>query len=238
MGASFFDLTPGEPDLEALPPARKPIRPDCSTASDRQRSSRSARWARWPSVRKAYVRSIRSLVAIGRIRGRHVAHHHVGGGTAGPASDPLSTWMRGRSLTSAFHASRRPARQVEGCRPRNRVTLNIVFIAAVADAIGIYHRQHDHPIDGFRINMPISLRAPGDGRPATTGARQLRGPMRRKGPTTRLKQLVDVVDTAHNDPALGLAEGTVQSDGTVAGTGDRTPRGHDDEGRRRRRDQR
>ena len=117
--------------------------------------------------------------------------------------------MRGRSLTSAFTLLDVPLDKLKAAAHEAGVTLNIVFIAAVADAIGIYHRQHDHPIDGFRINMPISLRAPGD---EATGNHWVPArfivPCGEKGPTTRLKQLVDVVDTARNDPALGLAEGT------------------------------
>jgi hypothetical protein len=120
--------------------------------------------------------------------------------------------MVGRSLTSAFTLLDVPLDKLKTSARAAGVTLNIVFIAAVADAIGAYHREHDHRIDGFRINMPVSQREPGD---EATGNHWVPArfvvPCGEEDPTARLKQLVDVVDTARNDPALALSEATYKA---------------------------
>lgn len=211
MSASFFDLTPEEPDLGPLPPAPKA---DPAGLVDRVRQATQFEIGALGEVAvgsaKAYVRSVRSLVTnpIGSLTTTWRTASSAAALLA-PQSEPLSTWMVGRSLTSAFTLLDVPLDKLKAAAHEAGVTLNIVFIAAVADAIGTYHRQHDHPIDGFRINMPVSQREPGDD---ATGNHWVPArfivPCGEKGPTTRLKQLVDVVDTARNDPALGLAEGT------------------------------
>ena len=79
-----------------------------------------------------------------------------------PQSEPLSPLMSGRSLACVFTVIDVPLAPLKAAADAAGVTLNVVFIAAVADAVGAYHRAHGTELPGFRVNMPISQRRPGD----------------------------------------------------------------------------
>ena len=83
-------------------------------------------------------------------------------GLLAPALTPVSPIMRGRGvhrhaevLDVDLATLRAAARAWDG-------TLNDVFVAAVVRGLGVYHEQHGETSPGFRILMPVNVRAGDD----------------------------------------------------------------------------
>lgn len=209
MSAALFDLEPDPGDLGPLPPA--PVA-DPAGLADRfvQAAAFEAGALQETAVgtARAYLRAAKNLLT------RPVESTRTGVRTASafaamvaPQGGPRSSWMADRSLACTFNLVDVPLEPLTRTARAADVTLNVVFIAAVADAVGTYHRRNGQELPDFRVNMPVNQRSPDDD---PTGNHWV--PARFIVPSddvdaaTRLDRLHGVVDGARNDPALGLSE--------------------------------
>ncbi|NLG46299.1 WS/DGAT domain-containing protein, partial [Gordonia sp. (in: high G+C Gram-positive bacteria)] len=105
-----------------------------------------------------------------------------------------------------------PLADVKRTAREAQTTVNVVFLGAVAEAVGRYHRANGYDLPSMRVNMPISIRTPED---AATGNHWV--PARFVVPTQeiplehRLYQLDGLVHTARKDPALKFADGVYKA---------------------------
>ncbi len=125
-----------------------------------------------------------------------------------PATAPLSSIMRGRSLslhfdtlTLSLSALKAAARAIGG-------TLNDAFVAAVAGGLRRYHERHGAPIGSLRMTMPINVR---DSQDAGRVGNQFVParfvvPVGIVSPLERMKAVQELVRRQRAEPALGLIE--------------------------------
>ncbi|WP_440713293.1 wax ester/triacylglycerol synthase domain-containing protein [Gordonia sp. FQ] len=209
LSAALFDVAPDPGDLGALPPAPEPAP---AGLTDRFRQAAAFEIDALAEVVTGAARSSATGAAalvrdpFGSTR---TAWHTASSAAAmlAPQSEPLSPLMSGRSLACVFTVIDVPLAPLKAAADAAGVTLNVVFIAAVADAVGAYHRAHGTELPGFRVNMPISQRRPGD---EAIGNHWVPArfvvPCGQTGAAERLRRLHGVVDDARTDPALGLSE--------------------------------
>ncbi len=209
MSAALFDLQASPGDLGPLPPVPEP-RP----AGFADRVLQAAEFeigALLETLRGTAKASARAALAL---LTDPLASTATAGRTAAaaaamlaPQSEPKSSWMSGRSLASVFTVVDVPLDPLRQAARAAGVTLNVVFIAAVTDAVDTYHRTHGRPLTAFRVNMPVDQRSPGD---APTGNHWVPArflvPCTAVDPAARLRELHRVVDDARRDPALNLSE--------------------------------
>ncbi|GAA4738109.1 wax ester/triacylglycerol synthase family O-acyltransferase [Gordonia alkaliphila] len=125
-----------------------------------------------------------------------------------PQGAPKSRWMADRSLTCTFTLIEVPLAELKAAAHRAEVTLNVVFMAAVADAVGTYHRRHGHDLPELRVNMPVNQRRPGDEPTSNHWApARFLVPAGDEHPAPdRLTRLQRLLEEARTDPALGLSD--------------------------------
>lgn len=210
MSAALFDLSAQPDDLGPMPDAPA----DAAPADLLERVIHATRFE-FGAVEEVVVGSTRfALRALREVAARPVSTALSAGRTAvsaaamlAPQGPPRSEWMTGRSLTSHFTIVQVPLADLKAAAHRADVTLNVVFMAAVADAVGAYHRRHGHDLESIRVNMPIDQRQPGD---APTGNHWVPArflvPTDDSTPTDRLYRLQGLLHHARTDPALGLSE--------------------------------
>lgn len=208
MSAALFDLEPEPADLGPMPDA-----PTASPAGlvDRARQAvafeASALGEAVTGGVSAYLRTVADVIR------NPVSTAVTAGRTAvsaaemlAPQSEPMSDWMSQRSLGCVYTMLDLPLEQLKAAARDATVTLNVVFLAAIADAVGTYHRQHGHLLASMRVNMPIDQRKPGD---SATGNHWVPArfivPTGVSDPRTRLFQLHGLLEEARQDPALGLS---------------------------------
>ncbi|GAC57992.1 hypothetical protein GOHSU_28_00470 [Gordonia hirsuta DSM 44140 = NBRC 16056] len=209
MSAALFDLTPEPAELGPMP-AVAAADPAGVLGRMRQTTAFTVDAVRETVVgaARAYGRGAWSLLT------RPVQSARTGGRTAmaaatslSPQGEPKSELMRERSLSSRFTAIAVPLDPLRQTARDADVTLNIVFIAAVAAAVGRYHRDHGEELPAFRVNMPVNQRKPGD---EATGNHWMPArflvPCGDLDPAARLHQLHGIVDEARQDPTLGLSD--------------------------------
>lgn len=120
----------------------------------------------------------------------------------------LSPLMTERSLARRFETHTLPldglkhvARSVDG-------TVNDVFVAGVAGALGRYHEQMGAPVEELRMAMPVNLRVSGE--EVTGGNRfapaRIVVPVQPKDPAVLLEAVRERLADVRTEPALGLAD--------------------------------
>ncbi len=209
MSAALFDLAPETPELGPMPPA-----PEAAPAGivDRVRHVVAFEAGALGEVVTGSVNA--SLRAVGDLVRSPFSSTMSAGRTAAaiaetlaPQGDPKSTWMSERSLSSVFTMLDVPLDALKATAREAEVTVNVVFLAAVADAVGSYHRANGQLLASMRVNMPVDQRKPGD---SATGNHWVPArflvPTRDAEPRTRLFQLHGLIDEARNDPALGFSD--------------------------------
>ncbi|GAA3955873.1 wax ester/triacylglycerol synthase family O-acyltransferase [Gordonia caeni] len=209
MSAALFDLDPDPGDLGPLPPA-----PESHPAGLLGRVVQATEFevgALDEVVRgsiKASLRAARAVVTspIGSTMtlGRTAASAAA---MLAPQGDPKSGWMAGRSLSCVFSLIDVPVEPLKEAARGAEATLNVVFMAAVADAVGTYHRRHGHELPSIRVNMPVNQRKPGDDATGNHWApARFVVPTDDIDPQVRLYQLHGLIDHARRDPALDLSD--------------------------------
>ncbi len=209
MSASLFDLAADPGELGPLPPAPMP-RPAGLLNRLVQATAFEAGAVQETAVgaARAYLRAVRSMLTSPIDTATSGARTAVAfGAMVTPQGRPKSEWMSGRSMTCAFNIVEVPLEPLIRAARAAGVTLNIVFVAAVADAVGTYHRRNGHDLAEFRINMPVNQRTPDD---AATGNHWVPArfvlPTGEIDATDRLAQLSGLIEDARLDPALNLSE--------------------------------
>src|SRR5579875_742715 len=129
------------------------------------------------------------------------------GSLLGPSPVAGSPLLRGRSarrrlftLDVGLDELKRAAKAAGG-------TLNDAYLAAVAGAVGEYHRRLGVPVDEFPLAFPVSLRRAGD--PATsnrwTGAR-IAAPAGTEAPRSRIERVGRLVRRARAEASANALE--------------------------------
>lgn len=209
MSSALFDLAPDPGDLGPMPDAPTP-----SPAGLVARAVKSTKFSA-SAIRETAVGTVRAsakglrnmLTSPISSTNTAVRTLRLTAKSLAPQGDPLSDWITQRSLSCEFTLLEIPIDKLKQAARNADVTLNVVFVAAVADAFGMYHRRNDHQLDEFRLNMPVNKRTAGD---AATGNHW--APARFLVPCgdldsgARLHQVEGVITTAMHDPVLDFSE--------------------------------
>jgi len=81
--------------------------------------------------------------------------------------DARSPFMQRRSLGRRIELASFPIDDAKKAAHALGGSLNDVFVAAVAGALGRYHRELGVPVDELRLSMPISIHTDGDSSPSS-----------------------------------------------------------------------
>lgn len=124
-----------------------------------------------------------------------------------PARHPLSPVFRTRSSRSHFDTLDYPLDDLRRAAAGAGGTVNDVFLAAITGGLARYHDKLGHPIDALRLDLPVSLRRPGD-RPGGNRFTPVRFvvPVGPPDPVLRVRQLGDMCRRWRAEPALPLTE--------------------------------
>jgi diacylglycerol O-acyltransferase len=122
---------------------------------------------------------------------------------------PLSPLMTERSINYHFGTFDLPFEQIWSTGKNSKHTVNDVFLAAVGEGMGSYHRTLGKPVDALRINMPVSTRAPG----AAAGGSienavmiaRFEIPTVAENAITMMDQIAESVLRIRSEPALAFA---------------------------------
>ena len=209
MSAALFDLDAESADLGPLPDAPIP-----SPAGLAERAAMATVFAA-SALEETVVGTVRAmakgawnlLTSPVHATGTAARTMIVGAKSLAPQGDPRSTWIKGRSLSCEFTLLEIPLDKLRKAARDADVTLNVVFVAAVIDAFGTYHRRNGHQLDDFRLNMPVNQRTDGDEATSNHWApARFLVPSREMAPSARLPQLQRVIATAQRDPVLEFSE--------------------------------
>ncbi len=160
----LFDPSPEQPPLGDLPARPTGERLGAGDLVRENLRFRAAQWvsvagrmARWglPTALGALRRpvgSARSAAAMARSVGRTVA----------PISETLSPIMKGRGIGRHLAYLDLDLGELKSSVKAAGGSINDGFVAAAAGGLRRYHERHGAPVEGLRVMMPISLRAPGD----------------------------------------------------------------------------
>ena len=120
---------------------------------------------------------------------------------------PLSPLMTSRSINYHFDTFDMAFADIRAEAKRNDATANDVFLAAIAEGLGEYHRRMGKPVDKLRVNVPISLRKPGSSgmENAVTIAR-FELPVGHIAPADLMHEIGEMVRSWRAEPALALAD--------------------------------
>lgn len=85
-------------------------------------------------------------------------------------------------------------------------TVNDVFVTAVAEAAGAYHRRHGAPVEALRMAMPISTRHGTDDDANHFSPSQTVVPTGEMSPTERFATVREAIGVTRGEPALSAVE--------------------------------
>jgi hypothetical protein len=89
----------------------------------------------------------------------------------------------------------------------NNATANDVFLTAIAEGLGEYHRRMGKPVDKLRVNMPISLRtADSGGAENAVSIARFELPVSERKPSDIMSEVGETVRKWRAEPALALAD--------------------------------
>jgi hypothetical protein len=124
-----------------------------------------------------------------------------------PHRGPLSPLMTGRGTTYTSMTLDVPFDSVRTAAKHYGGTLNDAFLAAVTGGLRRYHEQHGSQVATLRVNVPVSLRAQGQG--ATVNAVSIARVELDAGQTDVAARFADAsaaVREARDEPMLPLAD--------------------------------
>lgn len=186
--AGLYDSEPDRPERPLPPP---PV-PEDVTPTELTRAAIPRLPLVW--VRGA-ERTVRSVTKAGYTVTRHprrtlgsaAALGNAVRGAIGPSSSHRSPLMQGRSPRRRCFTLQVP---VAGLKAGGRAaggSLNDAYLAAVAGAVGSYHRAHATPIDTFALAFPVSVRSDADDPMSNRWtAGQIQGPAGIEDPAARV----------------------------------------------------
>ncbi len=211
LGASLFDFTPEGEDLGPLPEAPKAeqqlnrlgfaeavVRDKVEWAS---RSTQDFITGIAPATLVAIRNPGDTVNRITRTVGSLARFTRVPLG-------PLSPLMTERSINYHFGTFDLPFEQIRAAGKQSGHTANDVFLAAVGEGMGTYHRKLGKPVDSLRINMPVSTRIPGAAGDAIENAVNIARfeiPTIAEDVATMMDQIAETVLQVRSEPALSFA---------------------------------
>jgi diacylglycerol O-acyltransferase / wax synthase len=120
---------------------------------------------------------------------------------------PLSPLMTARSINYHFDTFDVAFADIRAEAKRNEATANDVFLSAIAEGLGEYHRRMGKPVDKLRVNMPISLRKPGgDGMDNAVSIARFELPVAHMSSPDIMKEVGELVRRWRAEPALALTD--------------------------------
>ncbi|MBW2280987.1 MAG: wax ester/triacylglycerol synthase family O-acyltransferase [Deltaproteobacteria bacterium] len=125
-----------------------------------------------------------------------------------PVSEPLSTLMVERSLSTRFDTLTFPFAELKAAAKKVDGTLNDAFVGSVAGGLQRYHAALGAPVDELRMSMPINLREGDKARQAGNQFVPARFavPIGIADPAERLRTIHRLVKSQRAEPALPLTE--------------------------------
>jgi len=123
-----------------------------------------------------------------------------------PVSEPLSSIMRGRSLSLHLSTLELPTEKLRAAAKLVDGKLNDAFVAGVAGGLRLYHEAHGAPVAGLRMTMPINVRG---GETARVAGNQFvparfSVPVDIVDPLERMRVIRELVAGQRAEPALGM----------------------------------
>lgn len=208
LGAALFDFTPEGQDLGPMPPepvgeplgqagfvdaaVRDNLGWVARSASDVIRGIGPLTVAAMKDPSEALNRIMRTAGSVLRM-------------TKVPLG-PMSPLMTARSINYHFDTFDLPFSAIKETAKANGQTANDVFLAAIASGLGEYHRRLGKPVDNLRVNMPISLRKPGQGAENAVTIARFELPVSDPDPIAVMKHVGTTVKRFRKEPALALAD--------------------------------
>lgn len=122
-----------------------------------------------------------------------------------PASEPLSSLMRERSLSWGLDVLDFELEPLKAAGKSTGGTLNDAFVAAVAGALRLYHERSGTTVDELRMTMPVNLRAGETGRRAGNqfAALRFKVPVGIVEPRDRIEAVQERTRSQKGESALG-----------------------------------
>ena len=118
---------------------------------------------------------------------------------------PMSPIMRERSINYHFGTFELPFLDIKTVGKSTKHTANDVFMAGVAEGLGIYHKKLGTPVKTLRVNMPISTRKPGSGLENAVNVARFEMPIRMKDSIKLMDQMAALVADIRKEPAIAYA---------------------------------
>ena len=208
LAANLFDFAEGDPDLGPMPDAPEGVDLDrlgFAEAVMRDNFGWAARTAQefvtgvGPATLAALKKPTETASRISKTVGS------VARFTAIPMG-PLSPIMTSRSINYHFGTFDVPFADMRAVGKDTHHTANDVFLAAVGEGLGIYHRQLGKPVDKLRVNMPVSTRSENtDGIENAVNVARFELPTLINQSRTVMDQVSETVKRVRKEPALALA---------------------------------
>lgn len=208
LGAALFDFAVEPPDLGPMPP--EPVAGEVGDGGLEGMVKDNLGWV--ARTTSDFVRGLGPATLAGMKDPGAMAQRVVK--TAGSILrftkiplGPLSPLMIERSINYHFDTFDIDFAAIRNAAKANNATANDVFLTAIAEGLGEYHRRMGKPVDKLRVNMPISLRKPGSLSPdnAVTIAR-FELPVAVRSPADIMHEVGETVKKWRAEPALGLAD--------------------------------
>lgn len=125
-----------------------------------------------------------------------------------PASEPLSSLMKGRSLAVRMVVLQMPFADLKAAAKAAGGTINDAYVAAVAGGLAAYHEAHGAPTSAVRVNMPVNVRSegPDDDRGNRWVPARFALPIGTGDPAQRIRSLSPLLLQARTEPALRVSD--------------------------------
>lgn len=118
---------------------------------------------------------------------------------------PLSPIMTERSINYHFGTFDVPFAEMRAAGKDAGHTVNDVFLAALGDGLGIYHKRMGHPVTRLRINMPVSTRVEGVDAANAVNIARFEMPISIKDTRELMDQVSEIVTKVRMEPAIAFA---------------------------------
>ncbi len=118
---------------------------------------------------------------------------------------PMSPIMTERSINYHFGTFDVPFDQMRATGKDAGHTVNDVFLAAVGDGLGVYHKKMGHPVTKLRINMPVSTRTADSGTGNAVNIARFEMPISIMDTRALMDQVSETVTKLREEPALAFA---------------------------------
>ncbi len=118
---------------------------------------------------------------------------------------PLSPIMTERSINYHFGTFDVPFAKMRAVGKESGHTVNDVFLAAVSDGLGVYHKRLGKPVTRLRINMPVSTRTDDTGSGNAVNIARFEIPISIRETRNLMDQIAETVSKIRTEPALAFA---------------------------------